>query len=61
MAREFKTKVDKITVDRYQLHLKDLPIDLVEHEDFKIQVGKVLGIIHTGDPVPYSSVILKSG
>jgi D-ribose pyranase len=31
------------------------------HEDFKVKVGQTLGIIHTGDAVPYSSVILRSG
>jgi len=34
---------------------------LIPHEEFKIKVGQSLAIIHTGDAVPYSSVILKSG
>ena len=61
MAREFEAKVEKATVDSYRSHLKGLPIQIIDHEDFKVQVGKTLGIIHTGDPIPYSSVILKSG
>jgi len=61
MAREFKDKVDEATVNSYLSHLSGLKIEIIEHENFKVQVGKSLGIIHTGDPVPYSSVILKSG
>ena len=61
MAKEFEAKVEKATVDSYRSHLKGLPIQIIDHEDFKVQVGKTLGIIHTGDPIPYSSVILKSG
>lgn len=61
MAKEFEAKVEKATVDSYLSHLKGIPIQIIDHEDFKIQVGKTLGIIHTGDPIPYSSVILKSG
>ncbi|NDE47996.1 MAG: ribose ABC transporter [Actinobacteria bacterium] len=61
MAKEFEAKVEKATVDSYLSHLKGIPIQIIDHEDFKVQVGKTLGIIHTGDPIPYSSVILKSG
>ena len=61
MAKEFEAKVEKSTVDSYRSHLKGLPLQIIDHEDFKVQVGKTLGIIHTGDPIPYSSVILKSG
>ena len=61
MAKEFEAKVEQATVDSYRSHLKGLPLQIIDHEDFKFQVGKTLGIIHTGDPIPYSSVILKSG
>lgn len=61
MAKEFEAKVEKATVDSYLSHLKGIPIQIIDHEDFKVQVGRTLGIIHTGDPIPYSSVILKSG
>ena len=61
MAKEFEAKVEKSIVDDYRLHLKGIPLQIIDHEDFKVQVGRTLGIIHTGDPIPYSSVILKSG
>jgi D-ribose pyranase len=53
--------VDKATVESYRSHLKGLSMEIIDHEVFKVRVGQTLGIIHTGDPIPYSSVILKSG
>ena len=61
MANEFIEKVDKQTVDKYKKHHSGIPTILIPHEEFKIKVGQALAIIHTGDAVPYSSVILKSG
>ena len=61
LANEFEEKVDKQTTQRYIAHHKNIPTTRIAHSDFKVQVGQCLGIIHTGDAVPYSSVILKSG
>ena len=61
MAKEFESKVEKATVASYLAHLKGIPMEIIDHEVFKVRVGQTLGIIHTGDPIPYSSVILKSG
>lgn len=61
LANEFSEKVDKSTVDNYLKHHQGIATTKVPHSEFKIQVGQCLGIIHTGDPIPYSSVILKSG
>jgi D-ribose pyranase len=61
LAREFSQKVEPSTVSRYLGHHLGKPTTLVSHEEFKLMTGQSLGIIHTGDPVPYSSVILKSG
>jgi D-ribose pyranase len=61
LANEFEEKVDKQITQRYIAHHKNLPTTKIAHSDFKVQVGQCLGIIHTGDAVPYSSVILKSG
>ena len=61
LANEFEEKVDKQITQRYISHHKNIPTTKIAHSDFKVQVGKCLGIIHTGDGVPYSSVILKSG
>lgn len=61
LANEFSEKVDAPTVAKYKKHFENIPINLIPHEEFKIKVGRALAIIHTGDAVPYSSVILKSG
>ncbi|MEY2723286.1 MAG: hypothetical protein RIR93_102 [Actinomycetota bacterium] len=61
LANEFAEKVDKPTVDNYLKHHQGITTTKIPHSEFKIQVGQCLGIIHTGDPIPYSSVILKSG
>lgn len=61
MANEFSEKVDGVTVEKYKKHHGGVPTILIPHEEFKIKVGQALAIIHTGDAVPYSSVILKSG
>ena len=61
LANEFIQKVDPKIVDEYTTHYVGIPLELISHEEFKVKVGKSLAIIHTGDAVPYSSVILKSG
>jgi D-ribose pyranase len=61
LAAEFGSKVDAATVAEYKKHHGGLPTTIIAHEDFKVKASQALGIIHTGDAVPYSSVILKSG
>ncbi len=61
LAHEFKEKVDATTFDLYRSHHREIPTTFISHSEFKVQVGQTLGIIHTGDANPYSSVILKSG
>lgn len=61
LANEFSQKVESDTVKKYKKHYENIPITLIPHEEFKVKVGQSLAIIHTGDIVPYSSVILKSG
>ena len=61
MANEFTQAVDATTQAEYLAHLGELPIDWIDHVDFKKLVGTCLGIVHTGDPVPYSNVILRWG
>ena len=60
LAEEFYSKVDPKVVDQYLSVLKDIKQIQIPHEQFKLKVGETLGIIHTGDNVPYSSVILNS-
>jgi D-ribose pyranase len=61
MAEEFRQHVDTATQADYLSHLGELPVEWFPHVDFKAEVGRCLGIVHTGDPVPYSNVILRWG
>lgn len=61
MAKEFEDKVDGKIVSDYRKVISHLPLKIIAHEEFKVKVGQTLGIIHTGDNVPYSSVILNCG
>jgi D-ribose pyranase len=61
MAEEFRQHVDAATQADYLSHLGELPVEWIPHVDFKAEVGRCLGIVHTGDPVPYSNVILRGG
>ena len=61
LAAEFSQKVDAKLVAEYKKHHRGLETTVIPHEDFKVKVGQTLGIIHTGDNVPYSSVILNCG
>jgi D-ribose pyranase len=61
LANEFEEKVPAETVAQYKKHHQGVPAIMIPHEEFKVRVGQSLAIIHTGDAVPYSSVILKSG
>lgn len=61
LANEFKSKVEPEIVAVYRSHHGGISPTLIAHEEFKRRVGQTLGIIHTGDPIPYSSVILTSG
>ncbi len=61
MAEEFTTHVDAQTQADYRAHHQGIATEWVPHARFKEMVGGCLGIIHTGDPVPYSNVILRSG
>ena len=61
MAKEFQQAVDASTQSDYLSHLGELPIEWIDHVDLKKLVGTCLGIVHTGDPVPYSNVILRWG
>jgi D-ribose pyranase len=61
LANEFDEKVDASTVSEYKKHYEGIPIEYIPHSEFKKKVGEAVAIIHTGDAVPYSSVILKSG
>ncbi len=61
LAKEFDANVEPGIVAEYRSRHGGISPTLIAHEEFKRRVGQTLGIIHTGDPIPYSSVILTSG
>ncbi len=61
MANEFREHVDPAVQADYLGHLGELPVAWIPHAEFKQRVGQCLGIVHTGDAVPYSNVILHWG
>jgi len=61
MAKEFEKNRNLSIIKEYNQAISGIPVNIIDHEDFKVKVGQTLGIIHTGDNVPYSSVILNCG
>jgi D-ribose pyranase len=61
MAQEFTTRVAPDVQQEYRAHHRNLPTEWVPHSIFKKLVGRCLGVVHTGDTVPYSNVIVLSG
>jgi len=41
--------------------LKEIPIKLISHEEFKKQITFCKAVIRTGEQTPYANIILKSG
>lgn len=58
LASEFSENNDAAVVAEYMGHHRGISTTLIPHTEFKVKVGEAIGIIHTGDTVPYSSVIL---
>jgi len=60
MAQEFKTHNNRKTQTAFQRAFRDIPVNYEAHLDFKKRVPHAIGLIRTGDPVPYANVILES-
>ncbi len=42
--------------------LQELPgFDLVDHEEFKVEVGRARFVVRTGEATPYANVLLRAG
>ena len=39
----------------------DLPIDFVDHEEFKRRTGDAKAVVRTGECTPYANILLVSG
>jgi D-ribose pyranase len=61
MAREFQLGTDAATQRAFEDALEGIPVMLEPHAEFKKRVPQAIGLIRTGDTVPYANMILESG
>lgn len=61
MAREFQKHNAGATRDRFAKALLGVPITYEPHVKFKQRVPAAIGLIRTGDTIPYANMILVSG
>ena len=59
-AEEFLANNREDCVDRFAKSFGDLPLTREPHVDFKKRVPHAIGLIRTGDPTPYGTIILES-
>ena len=60
MAEEFLKSNPEGELAKVRAILKDLPITLEAHSDFKKRVPQAIGLIRTADTTQYANIILES-
>ena len=60
-AKEFLKNNSPATRQQFAVALKGVPTTFEPHVDFKKRVPPAIGLIRTGDTVPYANTILISG
>lgn len=60
MAEEFREMNDAPTIDLFEQGLDGISLEAEPHDEFKKRVPKAIGLIRTGDTIPYSNIILES-
>lgn len=61
MAEEFKRYNSQEIQKRFAESIGTTPIDYEPHMVFKRRVPDAIGLIRTGDTIPYANIILASG
>ena len=61
MAKEFLRENFKVTHEKFSRALRRIPTKFEPHVEFKKRVPHAIGLIRTGDTVPYANTILVSG
>ena len=61
MAREFKSHNAARVQSRFAKAFGDIPVRFEPHVEFKKRVPEAVGLIRTGDTIPYANMILVSG
>ncbi len=59
-AEEFRQHNDKSRQRALVAHLAGIPLAFEPHSDFKKRVPNAIGLIRTGDTVPYANLIIES-
>jgi len=60
MAEEFRAANGKDTCLEFERALAGIPIEFEPHVEFKKRVPQAIGLIRTGDTIPYANLILES-
>lgn len=60
MAEEFVRANGKSTRIRFVSALKGVPLEFEPHVEFKKRVPHAVGLVRTGDAIPYANLILES-
>jgi D-ribose pyranase len=60
MAEEFRAANEKDTCLEFEQALAGIPIVYEPHVEFKKRVPQAIGLIRTGDTLPYANLILES-
>jgi len=60
MAEEFRRHNSELALRERQALLGTIPLVFEPHLDFKRRVPGAIGLIRTGDTIPYSNLILES-
>jgi D-ribose pyranase len=60
MADEFLASNGKQTIDQFAAALEGVDLVHEPHLEFKRRVPNAIGLIRTGDTIPYANVILES-
>ena len=59
-AQEFRQINSSQVIERVVAALAGIPVVLEPHVDFKQRVPDAIGLIRTGDTIPYANLILES-
>ena len=60
MAEEFRAANGKDTCLEFERAMEGIPLVFEPHTEFKRRVPQAIGLIRTGDTVPYANLILES-
>ncbi|BBW97792.1 D-ribose pyranase [Geobacillus sp. FSL W8-0032] len=60
LAEEIKTQNPDM-YESIKARMREVPIQFVPHEEFKVMTKEAKAVIRTGEATPYANIILRSG